>query len=134
MAAHAPLFSFLHADRTTPVCSAQTVDPVFIGDANAVVSIPTTMFTDAVSTNSQQIVIVSAVAVGSDHGLQLSGSYPTLSVAELRAASVRSPEGTAVFNVSARDEAGNVASCLLTVPVQERRTCLPLAKLILRKR
>lgn len=84
-----------------------------IGSAGNV-QLPTTLFTDAVSPASG-ITVLSVTALGDNGGYTATVPAP-LSSAFLIAPTVLGAPADLVFSVVARDEAGNIARALFTVP------------------
>jgi len=87
------------------------------------VKLPTTLFTDAVSSSESQITVVGIKPLGGD-GNGFIGVVPSpLSAAYLVASTIRGAPAELAFEVKARDEAGNEATAVLTVTTYAGREC-----------
>jgi hypothetical protein len=79
------------------------------------VKLPTSLFTDAVSSSESQITVTAITPVSGD-GNGFIGVVPApLSAAYLVASTVRGAPADLAFQVTARDEAGNTATAILSL-------------------
>lgn len=100
-------------DRTAPSAKDATSDQkVYVGAADVVVPIPVAdMFKDNMSTAA---TVLSVKAIGGDAmGFSLDGS-------DLKATSVIGVGGKLAFEVTARDDAGNKATAVFTIPINAK--------------
>lgn len=104
-------------DRTAPTGSNAVAAAAQSIGSSGIVRIPSSMFSDAVSSSSSQIYVRRVSFIGGDSmGFTAQLNVP-LSSAFLVATSVRGPAGSLVVQVTAADEAGNEAVGLLTINI-----------------
>jgi hypothetical protein len=111
-------------DRTPPVAANATFSGAMqtIGKPGDV-AIPSSMFSDKISSDSSWLTVVRTKFIGSEgQGF----SCPTggrFDQAACTATTIRGPAGNVVVEITVADEAGNEAVAWLTIPVVDPREC-----------